>query len=97
MCATRGRSSLLLGGGRREGDLKRFDEGVRLLNELDVIYTENPTTDLKQALWILEDDLFELHRRERLVPPPTHTHHRTHRTPHTPHTPHRTLLRVVSS
>lgn len=51
----------------REGDLKRFDEVVRLLNELDVIYTENPTTDLKQALWILEDDLFELHRREREI------------------------------
>jgi hypothetical protein len=38
---------------------------VALLNELDGIYTENPNTDLKQALWILEDDLFRLYQRER--------------------------------
>lgn len=46
------------------GDLKRFDEVIGILNELDVMYTENPDTNLKRALWTLEDDLVELHRRE---------------------------------
>lgn len=85
VCRTR---AIIVGGARREGDLKRFDEVVRLLNELDVIYTENPTTDLKQALWILEDDLFELHRRERLAPRTRTTAHaaHTHTAPASPHT-----------
>lgn len=45
--------------------MEQIEKKLKQLNELQLLYQNHPTPDIRRALKILEDDVLEVYRQER--------------------------------